>query len=113
MVFFHCDISKSAGGAGFSKVFITTNGEWLERGNWMKGGTTFNLDGINGRNGILGHSRQANGSTFSTGSGEFLDIGSVSGTSHTRTIKMECTVTGGGSGIIKNAYMLAVRFDLG
>ena len=113
MVFFHCQISKSAGGAGSTKVFITTNGEWLERGNWKKGGTSFTLDGINGRNGILAHSRQANGSTFSSGSGEFLDIGSVSGTSHTRTIKMEGTVSGGGSGVIKNAYMLAVRFDLG
>ena len=113
MVFFHCQISKSAGGAGSTKVFITTNGEWLERGNWKKGGTSFTLDGINGRNGILAHSRQANGSTFSSGSGEFLDIGSVSGTSHTRTIRLQLDVSGGGTAYMKEARMLAVRFDLG
>ena len=103
LIFGDCQLRKTAGGAGSALAYVTTNGEFLEEFD------AFN----NNENEILAFSRDGDPSTYGAGFWKLVDIGSISGTSHTRTIRLQLDVSGGGTAYMKEARMLAVRFDLG
>ena len=104
LIFGNCQLKKSAGGSGSAQAWVTTNGEFLERGDGQV---------LDGDDEIKAFSRGNDPSTYGAGFWKLVDIGSVSGTSHTRTIRLILKVSGGGSAQMKEARLLAVRFDLG